>query len=325
MIQLVDKSLVLAEERQGVTRYRLLETLRQYGVERLRAAGEEEERRRRHRDWVLAKVVRQVSRFGGAGQASALMQVDGEYGNVRAALDWSEAEPDGWELGARIVDELGWYLGLRALIREGRERIGRVLGRARGQTEGQARALSVAGKLEHHSGNYEQSAACLESSLAIWRQIGDARGLAICLGRYGQLEQARGNFDHAWALLTKCQELFQALGMQSGLDAALEVFLAQVAKDRGDDAEAIRQFESCRPALRAQGDTHSVLAVLRSLGELVAARGEYDRAALYLLESLSLAREIDDRPCSAQALDAMAIIESWEGRDDPRGAAVGGL
>ena len=88
----------------------------------------------------------------------------------------------------------------------------------------------------------------------------------------------------------------------SGLDAALEVFLAQVAKNRGDEAEAIRQFESCLAPLRAQGDTHSVLAVLRSLGELVAARGEYDRAARCLLESLSLAREIDDQPCSAQAL-----------------------
>ena len=167
--------------------------------------------------------------------------------------------------------------------------------------------------MEHHSATYDLAATHFEESLTIWRALGDTRGTAICLGRYAQTEQAHGDLDHAWALLTECQRLFQQLGGQSGLDAAVEVFLAQVARNRGDDAEAIRLFQECLAPLRAQGDTHSVLAALRSLGELTAAQGELARAAVHLQESLSLAWEIDDQPCTTSALDALATVASGQG------------
>jgi predicted ATPase/class 3 adenylate cyclase len=101
LAQLVDKSLVLTEEHVGAARYRLPETIRQYGTEKLGATGEEAVLRRRHRDWVRDLVIQQTARLGGAEQADALARLEFEHDNIRSALAWCETEPGGVEIGPK--------------------------------------------------------------------------------------------------------------------------------------------------------------------------------------------------------------------------------
>jgi non-specific serine/threonine protein kinase len=216
-------------------------------------------------------------------------------------------------VGAQIADDLGWFWTLRGHLREGRERLDRVLALVTGRTDGRARVLSAAGLLAHHVGEYERAAALLDESVAIWRELGDQRGTAIVLARFGQLEQSRGNYDRAWTLLEESQALFHEVGAESGLDAPVALFLAQVAKNRGDDEWAIPLFEDCLRAALEQGDKHAASSALRSLGELAQARGDNERAGARLAASLRLLRALDDRPCAATTLDSLAVLSAARG------------
>jgi len=101
---LVDKSLVVAEgEPAGEPRYRLLETLRQYAGEKLLATGEAGPVRARHRDWYLAWAERAEPELRGRTQDVWLRRFDTEHDNLRAALAWSQGEPDGVDL--RLVHD----------------------------------------------------------------------------------------------------------------------------------------------------------------------------------------------------------------------------
>jgi predicted ATPase/class 3 adenylate cyclase len=319
LAQLVDKSLVLTEQHGSETRYRLLETLRQYAAEKLRAAGEEERLPRRHCAWFAALVERETAQLRGPGQVNAFAQLELEYENLRAALDWCETEPGSCAVAAQIADDLGWFWELRGHVREGRERLDRLLALVSGRTEARARALSAAGLLAHHVGEYAHAAALLDESIEIWRELGDQRGTAIALARFGQLEQSCGNYDRAWTLLEESRALFREVGAESGIDAPVAVFLAQVAKNRGDHERAISLFEDCLRAALGQGDTHAAASALRSLGELTQMRGDYERAAARLAESLRLLRELDDRSCAGTTLDSLAVLSAAHG--DPKRAA----
>jgi predicted ATPase len=318
---LVDKSLVVVEQHLEGTRYRLLETLRQYAAEKLRAASEEEGVRRQHRDWFAGFVERQIERLSGPQQGEVFARLEAEHDNLRAALDWCEVEPGGWEAGAQLADELRWFWGLRGHVREGRERLDRLLALATERTAGRARALSAAGNLAQHVGEFDRAAALLEDSLEIWRELGDKRGAAVALARFGQLEQSRGDYDRAWMLLEESRRMCPDVGTVSGLDAPLAVYLAQVAKNRGDHARAIPLFEECLGQARARGDRHAASSVLRSLGELTQARGDYERAAEYLRESLLLIRELNDQACALTTLDSLAVLAAARG-DSVRAARL---
>jgi predicted ATPase len=86
--RLVDKSLIVTEERDGHARYRMLETVRQYGAEKLRDAGELQVIQQRHADFFLAMA--EEAEFGmvGPDQAAWLGRLEEEHDNVRAALGW---------------------------------------------------------------------------------------------------------------------------------------------------------------------------------------------------------------------------------------------
>src|SRR5262249_36586413 len=101
LTQLVDKSLVVAEARGGGARYRLLETVRQYGRDRLLESGEANGLRRRHRDWYLALAERAGPELRGPRAEVWVARLETEHDNLRAALQWSEADQDGAEAGLR--------------------------------------------------------------------------------------------------------------------------------------------------------------------------------------------------------------------------------
>ena len=313
MTQLVDKSIVVAEGRGDTTRYRLLETIRQYGAEKLATTGQSGVVRRRHRDWFMHFSQHELEQLHGVGQAVSLGLLNTEYDNIRAALDWSIAEPG--EIGAAVLfaDLLSWFWVMRGSLREARDRLDLLLRITSESDETRARALVTAGYLAHHTGDYDRAEDLLEQGVALWRQVGDPREIAISLAQFGRLAQSRGDPDRAWSLLTESRAMFGQAGGEVVFDAPLAVFLAQVAKDRGDHENAIPLFEECLRRARAEGDMHTTSSVLRSLGELMQMRGDIAQAGSYFAESLRLVRELNDHPCAVIGLNALAGLEAARG------------
>src|SRR5262249_44639693 len=142
---LVDKSLVMAEERRGAVRYRLLETIRQYAREKLAETGEAERTRARHADFFLREAEEADAKLRGPEASVWLTSLIAEHDNLRAALAWGLAA--GNEAGLRLGGSLAWFWWMRSYFDEGRRWLGRALTASPDRSAARMKALHGAGWL----------------------------------------------------------------------------------------------------------------------------------------------------------------------------------
>ena len=124
---LVDKSLVMVEEREGEVRYRMLETIGQYGMEKLEGSGEAEMTRERHAMYYLALAGEAEPELLGVHQEAWLGRLEEEHDNLRAVLDWALENGEA-DLGLRIAGVLGAFWLVRGRLSEGRRWLEAALG-----------------------------------------------------------------------------------------------------------------------------------------------------------------------------------------------------
>jgi non-specific serine/threonine protein kinase len=166
LTRLVDQSLVVVEEQGGAARYRLLETVRQYGQERLEAAAEAAAVRDRHRDWFLELAERSEAKLITAAQGAWLERLEAEHDNLRAALGWSAERADAVAL-VQLAGALWRFWSGHGHFAEGRTWLDRALARADGAPAAlRARAASGAGTLAWQQGDFAQ--AVVWPSTANW-------------------------------------------------------------------------------------------------------------------------------------------------------------
>ena len=174
---LVDKSLVQAEEIHGSTRYRLLETVRQYAAERLalRAGSELDETRAAHRDHYLALVETADTHLRGRDEAVWLDRLEAEFDNIRAALAFSVADPGSAEPGLRLAAGLRWFCNMRGHGGEVLEALNVLLERpdARMPTRARARALTASCHLLNHFGDDSAVPSIADEAIRIARGLAD--------------------------------------------------------------------------------------------------------------------------------------------------------
>ncbi|MGH2411019.1 MAG: ATP-binding protein, partial [Chloroflexota bacterium] len=224
---LLGKSLALLEERSGERRYRLLETVRQYGSEKLSAAGEAALLRDRHLDWCLAMARRMElwvdsvepgpSNLESHEQAAGLEQCEVEADNLRAALAWSSAADGRLEKGLHLAasTHLWWYLGGHA--GEGRRWLGMLL-----QRDGklpallEARALLSQSFLAWSQGAYAEGMRSAETAHALFTREGNQVGAISA--RYNQGVQALhlGDYPRATEIVEEVLRAYRDLGDRKG-------------------------------------------------------------------------------------------------------------
>jgi predicted ATPase len=314
LTQLVEKSLVVVEEHRNERRFRFLETLRAYALEKLQATGDEAAVRQRHLEWFTALAEETLARLSGPGQGAFFDTLELEHDNLRGALTWSEETGNGLELAARLAHALAWFWLLRGYSREGEERLVRLLGRTSDPTVARAHVLIGSGLVALQSRKFDAALEYLNEGLALARAHRQPRLVAIALTRLGLLRQAQGDFDAAWIALEESQAAFELVGGESGLDAPIAVYRAQVAKERGDLKRAMELFEDGIAVSRERGDSHGVSSALRSLAELAASRGDLERAERLFRESVQLLRDIGDKPCATLAFEWLAGIAVQQGQ-----------
>jgi predicted ATPase/class 3 adenylate cyclase len=324
LCQLVDKSLVLAEEQGGEARYRLLETVRQYAQDRLLEAGEAEAVRDRHRDWFLELVERAEPKLERSEQVVWFERLEQEHDNLRAALSWSQADARGVDAGLRLGAPLFQLWLKRGHIREGRERLTGLLAQSHTPTSARAKALCAVGYLASAQGDYDQARGSMEESLALSRRLGDKRGIAIALGHLGRVAHAQGDYPGATTFLEESRALFEELGRESGLPCPVAATLADIARDQGDDRRARELYEQGLAPARARGDRHAAAYPLRGLAHLCRARGDFEEAEALFKESLALVWELKDQRCACLGIEGLARATAGHGRAE-RAARLFGI
>ena len=286
---LADKSLLRQEVGpDGEPRYLMLETVREFGLERLEASGEAEAVRRAHAEWCLALAERNwAAVFLGPMRAEWLDRVTAEHDNLRAALAWLEGTGDA-EAGLRLAGYLSPFWTIRSHFVEGQGWLERLLARGAGAPGPvRARALFGLGRIAHLQGEYGRASAALAESHALLLAAGDRVTGIMVLLRLGTTTAAQGDYPRAARLLEDALAMARDVANQYWTAVALSE-LGQVAFGRGDMARTAALTEEALALYERLADPWGTAVCLESLGLVACARGDLAGAAARFRESRAL-------------------------------------
>ena len=315
--QLALKSLVLVEDHGGDTRYRFLETVRQYGLDMLSKSGDLVEMRRQHRDVFLDMAELAKPELRGANQRVWLDRLDADHDNLRAALEWSRQSGEAEE-GLRLAGALVRFWSIRGYFTEGRERLASVLSlvEATAETTVRAEALDGAGLLAWRQGDHAAARALYEKSLTIWRSVGDKSGIAQTLNHLGGIARQRGDYAAAIGLYQESLAARRESEDQLGIAYALNN-LGLVARERGDYAQARALHEETLAIEMALEDRLGMALALNNLGLVAACQQDYALARSYYERSLDACRDLRDKGgIFSYALNNLGNVAYYQGDFD---------
>jgi predicted ATPase/class 3 adenylate cyclase/uncharacterized protein HemY len=318
--RLVDKSLVVTDEEDGETRYGLLETIRQYGLEKLREAGEEALIRDRHRDFHLALAESAAPYLQGPDQSTWLRRLESAHDNLRAALRWS-LDRANVEASFRFAAALDLFWDTHGHITEGRQWLDQILPRA-GELpvpptacswRAHPAALDAAARMALRLSDFGRAKELYLESLERWRAVGDRRAIAEVLNNLGDLVRQLGDRRQGKAMIEESLLLFRQVTDNRGIAHALSN-LADILLAEGDQQEAKRLFEESLPLFRTTADRRGLSHGLNNLGGILAREGQYAGAEALYRDSLRLAEEVDDKHAIATAHRSLADVARHQHR-----------
>lgn len=323
LTQLVDKSLVVVDEVAGEARYRLLETIRQYALDRLDETTETEQTRLQHQDWFVALAKQAKSGLVGPEQLEWLQRLNLEHDNLRAAL--THCLSSNAEAGLEMAGSLTRFWRYRGHIQEGKHFLEMVLARTTSRTADRGWALNGYGLMLAEQGDFEKEAIVLQEAQALFREIDDLPGLIQMLRELVGTRLILG--DRAADLRPAIEEslaLARAIGDRRGEAFAL-VFLGRLLAAEGDFRGAMTLASSGLAILEETGDSWGAGQVRGDSGWLCLATGNYQQALLDFSEMRRLALSAGDWRVSGFALiglsmAAQAVAATEDARDHLRAA-----
>jgi predicted ATPase len=314
---LVDKSLLRQQEQaSGEPRFRMLETIREYGLECLTASGEEPVVRRAHADYYLALAEAAEPALTGPAQTIWLERLEVEHDNLRAALRWAE-ESGETEIGLRLAGALCQFWLMRGHLREGQERLARLLGLAGASpyTAARAKALTRAGHLADNLSDYTAAHAFFEESLALWRKLGEKGSIATALNDLGWVASHRNDYTTARTLTKESLVLWRELGDKAGIATSLHN-LAWAAYYQGEYAAAYALGQESLSLRRELGDKRGIAFELAGMGRTVHRQGDYRRATALLEEALALCQDMGVKQLFAWTSTHLAEVAHDQGNNE---------
>lgn len=312
--QLVDKSLVVAEaETQGAVRYRMLETVRQYALERLVEAGEAEETRRRHAAFFVALAEEARPNLRAAPQVEWLRRLEKENGNLRGALSWA-LSADEIVTAARLGWALYMFWWIRNYQPEGRRWTEPILLRRNELPPWlRIRTIIVSGAMVYGQGDSEVLYRLCGELMELSREVGwDALAEANAHLGFGLLATHRGDLEAAREHLEEAPPLFREAG-EDGSVAQTHTLFGTVVLLEGDHEGARRRFEEGLTLGRSTGDRRSIIVTLFNLAQLALAGGDYDTAVRRFAEGIAPSEELGDRGNVAHILEGLGIVAGARG------------
>ena len=295
---LVDKSLVVLERRDGVMRYRLLETIRDYGLQRLTEAGTLAPARDAHLRWAVTLAGTAEPELAGPLQDEWLALLDAEHDNLRAALEWGRAHGTAAER-VELTLSLSRFWEVRGYLTEGRSWLEEAARASDAGPDDVTRCLNASGVLAHHQCDYPTARRLHQQAASGFEQLGNRRGMATALNGLANVAASTGDLPTANKIYLQVIAIGRDLADQQILAASLMNLGVGVLQQLFDGTlpanEALRAREALREALylfREVGDLHGISLSLENLGVLSGFQQDDDVASRYLEESLAISRQL---------------------------------
>ena len=313
---LVDSSLVLVEAgTSGQARYRLLDVIREYAVERAVTAGEREPLRQRHAEYFLAIAERAEPELRGSDQQDWYARLLEDEGNFRAALTWAPEVGEA-EVALRLAGALWMFWRWAGLFAEGRAWLGAAL--AAGEAcpqEVRCQGLWGAGWLAYHHGDYEQTDEAGRRLLSVGNDGLERRNALTLIGN-AALAEGRG--EDAVTALGEALAVCERLGISWHLGTSLlNLGIALLYSSRAPEGRAL--LERARATYEELGDRHFTARTLRQLGYASLVMGQPAAAAAQIRRGMEMAADLGDDWSIAEGLEAVATMCS---ESAPRTAAL---
>jgi predicted ATPase/class 3 adenylate cyclase len=321
---LVDDSLVVrGTGRGGGARYRMLETIREFGVERLEASGERDETRRRLA-WFVVEMTQGPEHELLARDRSRMDHMEEEHDNIRAALRWSidsgEAEP-----GLRIAGALWRFWQVRNHLAEGRRWTEELLAlpAAAARTRSRAAGLTALGSLAYYLRDVEIVRPAYQESLDISHEIGDGAGEADGAYNLGFASLLERDHQTAKAYFEQAERIYRDLD-EPVRHAHVLAGLGLVTIEEGDLDRASGMINDARGTFLREEDLWGITFTSGQLASIAMRQGEYERARMEALASLDGSKALGALGWNAVAVQALAVLAIHVGEPE-RGIRLMGV
>jgi predicted ATPase len=299
---LASKSLVQVEEQSdGEPRFVMLETVREYGLDRLADSSDEVPARRAHRAYCMALAARAAEQLRGPSQITWLDRLEREYANLRVALEGALSDPrDGLLDAAQLAVSLHRLWLTRGPLFEGIDVLTRILAAVEAPNAPQvdvalhARLVSSAAHLAGSRSVFPEARGLFARALALYRQTGDQAGIASTLANLGWQTWAAGDLAQGETFSRDALHLNEELGDELGV-ALSRNNLAWIAMERGDYDEAERQFEAVITSHERRGDARAGAYATSWFASLMERRGDLTRAMQLYSRALEVSAQVLDQ------------------------------
>ncbi len=300
---LVEKSLVMLEERDEGTRYRMLETIRDYARDKLEQSGEAAATLARHCDHYFVMVKAAGRGLQGSEQADWVWRVEAELDNVRAAIALALAGGVDPFIAVKFAVSLMGFWILRGYSTEGRSLVKAALALPAVQASdlAQAWALYVGAALAESQSDHAESLEMLETCLVLRRGLDNPLEIAGTLSTLAPARLEAGDAAGAEAGQREALEIFLQLGYRVGEAIGL-LHLGLISIYRGDDGQANTHLENCLVLARELKNQDVEGECELMLGDIAFEAGDFGKAALRFKRSLTVCREGGDKRGEANAL-----------------------
>jgi non-specific serine/threonine protein kinase len=301
---LVAKS-ILFREGHGTARYRLLDTIREFGLTKLRGRGNERALRLRHRRWYAALAARQEA-FG-PGRAEWIAVLDADHENLRAALEVCLSEPGQAAAGAEIAGDLWRYWETHGHLTEGRRILATLLEQLDQASPARLRVLWTAGFLAQFQGDIPAARRLLEACLSAARQAGDVSAEAWASSFLGWNVYFDGDVDQGHALAQTALRLHREAGHQVGEVLAL-MQIGYIHLCAGEAEPAACWFTRCASLCQDSGNIWYYAYAQWGLAVTALLLGDHEDARRLGSAALRTSRGMDDAMGVVLCLDALAWV-----------------
>jgi non-specific serine/threonine protein kinase len=320
---LLDKSVLARHGNNPRTRYRMLDTIRQYGRERLAENGDEVAVRRRHRDYYLWLAEQAEADWFGPRQVEWLNNFHTEQPNVWVAMDFCLTEPGEARTGMRMAGALWWYWIGRAL-RDGRHWLDRALTVETEPSHERAKALWVDGWIAVSQGDTPPALPVLDECAAMARRLGDEAALACAMHFIGVAKWVQNLAPDAVAFLEEALDRHRAADAPRSLTALALCHLAMAVALLGDVERAVALCEECTADCEAHGECWTRSWAQWDLVVIRWRQGDVPKASEHARQSLRLKQILNDQlgiPFCVEFLAWVAVVDG----DAERAALLFGM
>ena len=313
LASLVDKSVVLRDGGGPRARYRLLETIKAYGRERLAAQGVTEEFQRRHRDQYLRLAEQSETEWFGPAQVEWGERLRRETPNLWAALDFCLTTPGEERTGLRMAGALCFYWNACGHLQDGRYWLGRALDAVPEPCAERAKALWVDGWDAMTQGDNASALRYFDECLDLADALGDPSIRAFSQQFRGSSEQFTGNLSVARALLSEAVDHHRSTGLVNSLTLLGIAQLGFVSCLVGEEDRAVELCEECRVICEEHGELWALSWALWVSGLAWWTKDDYRKAGVALKAALKAKHALNDRLGMSACVELLAWVAVEEG------------